>query len=55
MESLQAQEQSQAALHLFVPDTGSPPHHALETGICETGVNAIFFFLTREFGKDSVS
>lgn len=52
---LKAQEQSQAALHLSGPDMSSPPHHALETGACETGVNAIFFFLTRGFGKDSES
>lgn len=54
---LKAQEQSQAAIHLSVRDMSSPPHHALDTGICETGANAIFFFffLTREFGKDSES
>lgn len=44
---LKAQEQSQAALHLSGPDMSSPPHHALETGACETGVNAIFFFFNK--------
>lgn len=39
-----AQEQSQAAMHLSVPGVSSPLHHALETGICEIGANAIFFF-----------